>query len=79
MPSYRLYILDRFSGHIEAVEEVVSADDVGAICLVQERGGDVPMELWQGGRKVRHFDAPPATRFPPGAGSSRAGGSAAST
>jgi hypothetical protein len=62
VPSYRLYRCDRFSGHITSVEEVISADDVGAICLVQDLICDVPMELWESGRKVCRFDAMPEQR-----------------
>jgi hypothetical protein len=56
---YRLYFLDRYSGHIDSVEDFPCADDVGAICLVQERELAVPAELWCSGRKVRRFDARP--------------------
>lgn len=60
MPDYRLYFLDLHSGHITGADDFHSSDDVEAICLVQQREPSVPMELWQGGRKVRHFDATPA-------------------
>ena len=59
MPDYRLYLLDRHSGHIEGVEEFHSADDVEAICLLGQRERDIPTELWCGGRKVARFDARP--------------------
>ena len=59
MPGYRLYLLNRFSGHIDGVEELTSADDVGAIAQVNEKPRDVPAELWRGGRKVCRFDARP--------------------
>ena len=59
MPNYRLYLLDSFSGHIDSVEDVHSADDLGAIALVTERVRDVPAELWCEGRKVCRFDALP--------------------
>ena len=59
MPSYRLYLLDRFSGHITGVEEIHSADDLGAIAQVTERSRDAPCELWRDGRKVCRFDALP--------------------
>ena len=61
LPDYRLYLLDPHSGHIEAVEPLHSADDVGAVCLAQERAGAAPMELWCGGRKVARFDGKPET------------------
>ena len=59
MPDYRLYLMNRHSGHIDGVEELHSADDVEAICLVRHRAGPVPLELWCGGRKVMRFDAAP--------------------
>ena len=59
MPGYRLYLLDTFSGHINAVEDIHSADDLGAIALVGERARTVPSELWCDGRKICRFDALP--------------------
>ncbi len=60
MPDYRLYVLNPHSGHIDGVEEFFSGDDVEAICLVQHRdGGETPLELWCGARKVKRFDARP--------------------
>ena len=66
MPIYRLYLLDPHNGHIDGFEEVSSADDVGAICLVNDRALPVPAELWLGSRKVVRFDgpAPAAQRLP---------------
>jgi hypothetical protein len=57
MPDYRLYFLNRYSGHIDGVEEFHSADDVEAICLIDQRTHDVPAELWRGGHKVARFEA----------------------
>jgi len=59
MPDYRLYLLDRDTGHINGVADFHSADDVEAIMLVNQREDVVPTELWCGGRKVCHFDARP--------------------
>ena len=59
MPDYRLYSLNPFSGHIDAVEEMSASDDIEAICLVQNRERTVPVELWRGGVKVVRIDAPP--------------------
>ena len=59
MPDYRLYLLNPFSGHIDAVEEMSASDDIEAICLVQNRERTVPVELWRGGVKVVRIDAPP--------------------
>ena len=57
MPDYRLYLLNRDSGHIDGVEEFHSADDVEAACLVDQQRRSVPTELWCGARKVARFDA----------------------
>jgi hypothetical protein len=59
VPDYRLYLLNPFSGHIDAVEEMSASDDIEAICLAQNGGRKVPVELWRGGVKVVHIDAPP--------------------
>jgi len=59
MPAYRLYLLNQYSGHIDGVEHLSSADDVGAIAVATERKFAVPTELWCGNRKVCRFDAPP--------------------
>jgi hypothetical protein len=59
MPDYRLYFLDRFSGHIEGAENFHAADDVAAIHRIQLRGSPEPMELWSGARKVSRFDGVP--------------------
>jgi hypothetical protein len=69
MPDYRLYLLDPHSGHIEGVEQFDTADDVEAICLVQDRRDTIPTELWCGRRKVAGFDARPESA--PGAAESR--------
>jgi len=57
MPHYRLYRLNPHSGHFDGVEQFHSADDGEAICLIQQRDSEVPLELWSGGRKVSRFDA----------------------
>ena len=59
MPDYRLYLLDRHSGHIKGVEELCFADDVSAIHAVQQRQCNEPLELWRGTKKVVHLDALP--------------------
>ena len=59
MPIYRLYFLDPRSGRIDGHEDVASADDIGAICLVNERPPQGPAELWLGSRKVIRFEAAP--------------------
>lgn len=59
MPDYRLYMLDRDTGHINGVADLHGADDVEAIKLVNQRHDVVPTELWCGGRKVSRFNVPP--------------------
>jgi hypothetical protein len=56
MPTYRLYTIDQYSGHFNAVDELHAPDDVGAIRMVQQMDAEVPRELWLEGRKVRGFD-----------------------
>lgn len=57
MPYYRLYFLSPYTGHIEGAEDFHTADDVEAVCLVNQRQDDRPTELWCGGRKVASFGA----------------------
>jgi len=56
MPSYRLYHMDPFTGHIDRTEELHAADDVAAIHGLQQQDEEHPRELWRGGRKVARFD-----------------------
>lgn len=56
MPYYRLYHLNRSSGHIDRVEEIDAADDVEAVAIVQDRERDAAVELWQEGRKVLRLE-----------------------
>lgn len=51
MAYYRLYHLNRSSGHIDRVEIVEAEDDVRAVAIVKARDRDVAVELWQEGRK----------------------------
>ena len=67
MSDFRLYLLDRFSGHIQQVEEFPAGSDAEAIACVERRKDRVPTELWCGSRKVRRFDAlPESAAFEPG-------------
>ena len=59
MPDYRLYFLDRHSGHIRNAENFEAADDAAAVHRIRLRGSAEPMELWCGGRKVSRFDGIP--------------------
>ena len=56
MRYYRLYFMDRFSGHIEHVSELEAEGDEAAIAHAQGSLNDRPMELWCEHRKVKHWD-----------------------
>jgi hypothetical protein len=62
MPSYQLYHMDPYTGHIERAEQLHAADDVAAVHGLQQREEDHPRELWRGGRKVVRIDALPPRR-----------------
>jgi len=57
MAQYRLYFIDRFSGHIETSREFHADDDAAAVELAAELGNGQPMELWSRERKVRRWEA----------------------
>jgi hypothetical protein len=59
MPYYRLYHLDPHTGHINRAEELFAADDVAAVCALQQRRAAHPLELWERGRKVSRSDGAP--------------------
>lgn len=56
MAYYRLYFLDRFSGHIEHFSDFQAESDDAAVAYAEESLGIRPMELWCQHRKVRHWD-----------------------
>lgn len=56
MSHYRLYFMDRFSGHIDHVREFESVDDAGAITAADEWHNGGPMELWSRHHKLRRWD-----------------------
>jgi hypothetical protein len=58
---YRLYFLDRFSGHIDHFREFEAADDDAALLVAEGWQEDRPMELWNRHRKLKHWDAPPVS------------------
>lgn len=57
MSDYRLYFMDRFSGHIERVSDFEAQDDAGAIAAAQGLGNGSPMELWSRHHKLKRWDA----------------------
>jgi len=57
MRYYRLYFMDRFSGHIDHFREFEAADDDAAVAIAERWREDRPMELWNLERKLRQWDA----------------------
>jgi len=57
MSGYRLYFMDRFSGHIEHRREFVADDDAAAIAVASRRNTGQPMELWLGSHKLKRWNA----------------------
>ena len=56
MTDYRLYLLD-IEGHIRRAVDLECEDDGEAVETARRQVKDAPMELWQGARVVRKFDA----------------------
>lgn len=56
MRYYRLYFMDRFSGHIDHFREFEAADDSAALTIAEGWREDLPMELWNRERKLKHWD-----------------------
>ena len=56
MQSYRLYFMDKRTGHISRFEVVEAATDVAAVEQAERQVGSQPMELWRSGVKVRRFE-----------------------
>lgn len=54
---YRLYFLDRFSGHIDHVREFEAADDTAATAIAERLREGHPAELWNRNRKLKRWDA----------------------
>jgi hypothetical protein len=57
MRYYRLYFLDRFSGHIDHFREFEAEDDAAALTIAQGWREDQPMELWNRERKLKRWEA----------------------
>ena len=56
MSYYRLYFMDRFSGHIDHFREFDAEDDSAAIAVAESWAAGQPMELWNRQRKLKHWD-----------------------
>jgi hypothetical protein len=59
LAGYRLYFMNRFSGHIEHRREFFADDDVAALAQAMEWDSGQPMELWQGEHKLKRWDGAP--------------------
>lgn len=57
MGGYRLYFMDRFSGHIEHRREFLADNDASAISIATTWATGQPMELWIGTHKLKRWDA----------------------
>ena len=56
MKDYRLYFLDRYSGHIDEVEEFDADGDEEAVAAALGKSNGRAMELWHRHHKLRHWD-----------------------
>jgi len=57
MAGYRLYFMDRYSGHIEHRREFSADDDDAAMTIALSWSTGQPMELWEGDHKLKRWDA----------------------
>ena len=57
MSGYRLYFMDRFSGHIEHRREFLADDDTEAIAVAAGWNNGQAMELWLGSHKLKRWEA----------------------
>jgi hypothetical protein len=57
MSGYRLYFMDRFTGHIEHRREFFADDDAAAVAVAESWGTGQPMELWEGDHKLKRWEA----------------------
>ena len=63
MPGYRLYFMDRFSGHIEQRRDFFADDEAKAMAIAEEWSNGQLTELWEGSHKLRRWD--PETALAP--------------
>ena len=59
MAGYRLYFMDRYSGHIEHRREFFADDDAAAVATAESWSTGQPMELWEGDHKLKRWEAEP--------------------
>ena len=60
VPYYRLYFMDRYSGHIDHFREFEAETDDAAMDVSETWSDGRPMELWNLGRKLRRWDVEPS-------------------
>jgi hypothetical protein len=53
---YRIYFMDRFSGHIDHFREFEAEGDEAALSLAEGLHNDAPMELWNRDRKLKRWE-----------------------
>jgi hypothetical protein len=58
MRYYRLYFMDRFSGHIDHFREFEAEDDSIAVGIAEGWRNGSPMELWNRERKLQCWEEP---------------------
>ena len=73
MGGYRLYFMDRFSGHIERRHDFLAETDAAAATAAYKMFDGNPMELWLGSRKIKRWDAEPLTALWPPEGQAPSG------
>ncbi len=56
MPTYRIYFMNSFSGHIMHFQEFEAPDDDAATKICEDELSGGPFELWCNRRKIRRFD-----------------------
>jgi hypothetical protein len=54
---YRLYFMDRYSGHIDHFREFEAETDEAALKLAKRWSDGRPMELWNRHRKLKRWDS----------------------
>ena len=59
MDGYRLYLMDRFSGHIDHRRDFLADSEAAAIAIAERWYDGNPMELWLAGRKLKRWEAAP--------------------
>ena len=62
MRYYRLYFMDRFTGHIDHFREFEAEDEGSARTIAAGWREDRPMALWNRQRKLKQWAAPARSR-----------------